>query len=266
MFVGRYDSQGNLNWIKTGGNDEARGGCISYNPFSGLICIGGLLSGKASFNNGQASVSVPSSAKYYGFTALYDSYGNFYTANCTNGANSNDVHQILGIVAGAPYSAGFGWGYKNFYVLGSNYPGTDIFLSNTLQNNIGSGYYLSASPDKLNCFVAEYSMYPIVRGFTRKSGNSTDDTKYSDLKKGDFAVYPNPSSGDFSIQIASKESTVVRVNLSNIVGEVIYTETKNIIIGDNLLTENFNDFPGGIYLIKVITEKETLSKKIVIQK
>ena len=75
-------------------------------------------------------------------------------------------------------------------------------------------------------------------------------------------IYPNPSSGEFSIE--GLGLGIYDVEIYNMVGEKVYS-APNI----NPLTSNeiyFNYQPNGIYFLQIKSEGKTISKKIIIQK
>ncbi len=71
-------------------------------------------------------------------------------------------------------------------------------------------------------------------------------------------VYPNPSSGDFTIELSKN---VTQVKVINSIGEIIQNEkTDNKTELDLKLTES------GIYFICAITNQSTFTKKIIVSK
>lgn len=71
-------------------------------------------------------------------------------------------------------------------------------------------------------------------------------------------VFPNPSGGTFTIQSSKRISAVEIINM---LGEKIYAEQINSAQSDI----DLNNKPQGMYLIKLISEKGTATKKIIIQ-
>ena len=74
-----------------------------------------------------------------------------------------------------------------------------------------------------------------------------------------YKLYPNPSSGTFTIESSEKKYELI---ISNVFGEKIYSSQisleKPVI---DLIIE-----PSGIYFIQLKTSKGTANKKIIIQK
>ena len=78
-----------------------------------------------------------------------------------------------------------------------------------------------------------------------------------------IAVYPNPFTGnELSIQLSSTITGKVNVQLFDILGKNVFTESKTAA-GNNITLENLN-LNSGVYLLKVSTEKgQSYVKKIV---
>jgi hypothetical protein len=75
-----------------------------------------------------------------------------------------------------------------------------------------------------------------------------------------FAIYPNPCDGIFNLQ--SQDGVVARIQVTNSFGESVYFGIKDN--NDNRI--DLSSQPNGIYFVNVISEGETFTQKIVIQK
>ena len=72
-----------------------------------------------------------------------------------------------------------------------------------------------------------------------------------------FVVYPNPSSGNVSVQFNDAKSRLIHIN--NMVGQLI----QQLNVRSNSVQLNLND--AGIYLLTVISEEGTRTQKLVIE-
>jgi hypothetical protein len=79
----------------------------------------------------------------------------------------------------------------------------------------------------------------------------------NDLALSTFAVYPNPTSGLFNVQIPTQ--TQNELSIYNMLGEKIYTQTLKIT--DSNVSINLSAFCKGIYIIKLGSQ----SKKVIIE-
>jgi Secretion system C-terminal sorting domain len=78
-------------------------------------------------------------------------------------------------------------------------------------------------------------------------------------------ISPNPSNGIFFLVIHGIRNAEARISISDLTGKEIYSE--NEISSTNNLTKEINmaGYPKGIYLIKVRTEQQSTTKKLVLQ-
>lgn len=72
----------------------------------------------------------------------------------------------------------------------------------------------------------------------------------------DISIYPNPSSGKFSIEALVSAKYV---QISNSLGQIV---EKRIV--KNLREEKFEIEENGIYFVQIVTDKEIITKKVVI--
>ena len=83
-----------------------------------------------------------------------------------------------------------------------------------------------------------------------------------------LSIYPNPSSGLFTLQLnnISSEVSKAQISITNILGEVIYTSQEQIT--NNTLAKNIDlqNIPNGTYFMKVIVGDKTFTSKTIISK
>ena len=81
-------------------------------------------------------------------------------------------------------------------------------------------------------------------------------------------VYPNPSTGVFTLQLtgASSESARAQVNISNILGEIIYS-TQESLTNKSLTKEiDLQNMANGAYFMQISIGGKTKTQKIIINK
>jgi len=78
-------------------------------------------------------------------------------------------------------------------------------------------------------------------------------------------LYPNPTSGNFTIDITSKIQNEAQLQVVDIFGKSIYQEKLTINQGKYLKTIDLANFGKGIYFVIIRTEKDIVSKRIVLQ-
>jgi len=77
----------------------------------------------------------------------------------------------------------------------------------------------------------------------------------------DFNIYPNPSNGHFFLWLDTEKNTEVDISINSLTGKNIY---KNNIISDKNLHKIDIQIPQGVYNMTIITEKNKISKKLII--
>ncbi|HYX06622.1 MAG TPA: T9SS type A sorting domain-containing protein [Bacteroidales bacterium] len=79
-------------------------------------------------------------------------------------------------------------------------------------------------------------------------------------------VYPNPSAGQFTLQLPLKSRQKVQAQIINMSGNVMYSSRFEAGVGNNTFSINA-DLPAGVYLLKVQSDETgLLLKKIFIRK
>jgi hypothetical protein len=78
-------------------------------------------------------------------------------------------------------------------------------------------------------------------------------------------VYPNPTSGSFTIAIANANFNEITVNITDIQGKVVFSETDNNVSADYNKQINLESLAKGIYYIKMTTGTDMKISKLIIQ-
>ena len=78
-------------------------------------------------------------------------------------------------------------------------------------------------------------------------------------------VFPNPSNGQFTIDIKTKNNQPVQMRIFNAFGSEVYRENDLVINGATSKLVNLNDLPEGIYYLNLHGDGVNIIKKIVIQ-
>ena len=72
------------------------------------------------------------------------------------------------------------------------------------------------------------------------------------------SVYPNPTTD--KIFISNLESSNTQIRIFNVLGKIVHQQKNNLENGVSL-----SQFPKGIYMIQIVAENKTLSKKLVLE-
>ena len=134
---------------------------------------------------------------------------------------------------------------------------TDINISSNVDFiNISSVSYCIINTQTLpNLVILQYSLgrYPI---FIEDSTNTTEINEIGD--NDNIKIYPNPTNGIFTIKGKDLQS----IEVINISGQTI----KQLSINNKQLSIiNLKGQPKGVYMIKIVTDKGTTVKKVVLE-
>ena len=78
-----------------------------------------------------------------------------------------------------------------------------------------------------------------------------------------ISIYPNPSSGMFTIEFKRVTEKNSNISIVNSIGNIVFSE--ELIIGESSKNIDLSEFSKGIYLIELQTELGFYKKKIILQ-
>ena len=78
-------------------------------------------------------------------------------------------------------------------------------------------------------------------------------------------VYPNPSSGKFSVSFISEKLQSLEVSISDVMGKIIYKEVRESFVGEYIKTIEINDHSKGLYFLEIKNDMGVINKKIIVQ-
>lgn len=141
---------------------------------------------------------------------------------------------------------------------------------------IGGGFL------KINSDTMNYISKWIGGGFTDTCGNTSavNENNFSD----EINIFPNPTSGEFQIQLASSQQPAARIEIYNVYGEKVYSSVVSSKSSVGQTTNNYplstnidlRSAPNGIYFLHLSVQDESASggqtenriaaQKLIIQK
>lgn len=88
----------------------------------------------------------------------------------------------------------------------------------------------------------------------------------SELTLTDAQIFPNPSNGDVSIRFNNTVSSDVTIEVTNLVGQVVYSSVETSISGSNSFNLNLTDLTDGQYIVRIGNGTEQTIAKVQITK
>ena len=165
----------------------------------------------------------------------------------TIGSSPNPAEICLGdtiLLEASPGFSQYYWVYSNA-VIGQN---QQISLSPTEDT-----WYLLKAIDQYGCLVQEDIWVYVDTCFV-----GVNDPVISNIN-----VYPNPSSGLFTVEFNKVLDNNANILIVNTIGDVIFSE--ELKIGESSKQINLSRFSKGIYLIELQTEIGIYKKKIILK-
>jgi hypothetical protein len=137
----------------------------------------------------------------------------------------------------------------NIFICGGSYSTQDFPLNCPPNVNTYCQGYTTVSPDYQDGFIAQVALSPNVGIETEAfSGN-------------EFLVYPNPSTGLYSVKWSSETSSPVTIDITSVVGQLI----KRIECAKELDQASFDlsNFSDGLYCVTLKFENSQKSQLII---
>lgn len=116
--------------------------------------------------------------------------------------------------------------------------------------------------------VKMYAYTPGQTG-TLKSVQTTEDlSQIMNIDAGEEGItaFPNPSNGNFMVDVASTTNSVAKLSIYNSFGQLIHTQVATLVKGDNRIEVSDLSATSGIYIVKVYGGNINKTIKIQIQK
>jgi hypothetical protein len=138
----------------------------------------------------------------------------------------------------------------------------ELGLKYPLAPDVGNGFLQfrdQANTQILKVFPSDFGKR-IIHNFTIAYGLPTEQG--TDIPKG-VQVYPNPTKGMFTLDATADFNGVVKVEVTDIVGKVIYHSEQEFIGTDYSQDINLSEMANGVYLVRVSNGVQSYTQKLV---
>lgn len=101
------------------------------------------------------------------------------------------------------------------------------------------------------------------RNFTTTSPISVPELA---LNNEQISVYPSPSRGKLTVEIGCNQAANLNLVLSNILGQQVMTQTTQVKAGVNTISLHLDDLTNGIYVLRIQSGSQVITRKVVLDK
>ena len=187
------------------------------------------------------------------YTVTNADLGQKVTLNLVNG--TTQLPQEISLTAGSFYFAAVHTFTEFYYGISGSSPdnssrgGTTSLIFYPTMTNPNTNE---------NCFTTQTPMVRMNFDPNSVGINELDNNNTS------FSVYPNPSKGDFNINLNSQKAEMLTLTVNNIVGQTVMTKQVRVA-GQTNETISLAGFDKGVYFLTIDNNKEKQTVKLIVE-
>ena len=191
--------------------------------------------------------------------------------DAATGEPTNEIGTTEGVTIDATEGAFWDCPILNGLILN---PGTYVIVANQPEDNLGLGYTSSIFTEgttwnqstTLATGWANNETYNFLVSFMLRAnfGEVVESTVGLDEENSsEISIYPNPSSGNFNLNISNVNTASVDVEITDVSGKVILSNIFNTTNGSVNESINISNVDDGVYIVR-INGGQSIVKRIVI--
>lgn len=292
VFISKLDSTGNFIWAKNMGGSSANIGRAITIDVSGNVYTTGYFYGTSDFDPGLGNYNLTSSGYMDIFISKLDPSGNFVWARKMGGSSYDAGLSIAVDISGGLYTTGSFEGTIDFDPGAGTFNLTsggnqDIFISKVDSSgnfmwaeNMGGIYHDVGLSIKIDAVGNVYTkgLFNGSCDFDPGSGNSILTSTGSNSifvskmsqqsvgitessHKDNFTVYPNPSSGIFTVEFQNT-TVAAEICVYDVLGNCLWRKNYKNEASPNI---DLSTQPKGIYFIEAMFGDKRIIEKLVLQ-
>ena len=194
-----------------------------------------------------------------------------YEVDATTGEPTNEIGTTAAVTIDATENAFWDCPILNGLILN---PGTYVIVANQPADNLGLGYSSSIFTEgttwnqstTLATGWANNETYNFLVSFMLRAnfGEVVESTVGLDeVNSSEISIYPNPSTGNFNLNISNVNTASVDVEITDVSGKVILSNAYNTNNGSVNESINISNVDDGVYIVRV-NGGQSMVKRIVI--
>jgi hypothetical protein len=78
-------------------------------------------------------------------------------------------------------------------------------------------------------------------------------------------AYPNPTTGNAFVNVELEKENRVKVQITNLVGQEVYSENLGELSGSNRIDLNTQNLTNGVYIYNITVGESTLSGRVIVK-
>ena len=236
-FFGKFDSSGTAIWARNVGSTMNDYGLnITLDDCNHIWITGGAYRYATSFNFGDSIITIPSGCFDPGIIAEYTDSGSYIFSMKLN-SGGDDMLFLL------PNKG------RGFYLAGDFVSSDMPFGPDTLVHYAAVEALFIAKFNSDSCYIGD--------GYIPLSVSPANQHLFT------FNLFPNPTSGEFSVVCSATPLTSKLVQISDLVGRVI----KELPLKDKTTSIKVDGLVSGMYICKIIApDGQVAVKKLILEK
>ena len=166
-----------------------------------------------------------------------------------NSLNFTEGQQIIPLGFGTKSAGNY-----SINILEFNFEGRKVYLDDLLNNEV-------VLLNENSTYNYNFDGSGIIENrFQLRIGELSEITESSNVPE--INIYPNPSNGTFTVEISKSQNfNISNIEITDITGKIIFHKTKEHVP----LLINISNQSAGIYFIKIQTENQIFTEKLIIQ-